>query len=86
MSGSFAAILPVELPSNDHALALELADSTRAFGNHHIFAAQPPQFQEVKLTSIQLNTHFRLSSVSSSTFSSLNCCSNFLLYEARIQI
>ena len=60
MSGCFAAILPVKLSSNDHALALELADSTGAFGNHHILAAQPPQFQQVKLTSIQVNTHFRL--------------------------
>jgi hypothetical protein len=59
VSGSFAAILPVKLLSDDHTLAPELADSTSAFGNHHIFAAQPPQFQQVKLTSIQVNTHFR---------------------------
>ncbi len=60
MLASFAPVLAVELFSDYHALILEFADSTSAFGNHHIFATQPPQFQQMKLTPIQVNTHLPL--------------------------
>ena len=65
-----AAVFSVELLSDYRAFAFELADFTGALGDHHVFAAQPPQFDEVELASIEIHFH------SGSLFSSI--CVSFL--------